>query len=176
MPSANRMNANIQRLETEMQQLVGPFISDPEEFPADERNDSASSWSLLDHLEYVFHVNLQLMVHLHALPDADQDPDRQPTFTARLILLTGFMPASIDRAMASDYVPGRIERYRDYSWLREHFSSWNDKLAGLHFLPEGWEQKVVNSNHSSLGYLRGSDWLRIMYIFTRNHRKDVQKL
>lgn len=175
MSSFRIINSNLQRLESEMQQLTGPFISDPASLPIDQRQNSGNEWSILDHLEYVFHVNLQLVVHLHALPDADKEPPRAPTLTARFVLLTGFIPTSIDRKMA-DYTPGKIDRDRDYSWLREHFSFWNDKLAGLHFLPDGWQDKVVNNQHPALGYMTGSDWLRMMFLFTRYHRKKVDKL
>jgi hypothetical protein len=173
MQSPSQSTPNLQRLESEMQELVGPFINDPDRLPRDSESRRNSQWSVLDHLEYVFHVNLQLLVHLHALPDADQTPSRSPTLWGRIVLLTGLITADIDRNMA-DYVPGELERARDYAWLREHFGFWNDKLAGLHFLPEGWQDKVVNSKHPTLGYLTGADWIRLMHLFTRYHRKKIK--
>ncbi len=173
-----KMNATVdpslQKLETEFQQLVGPYINQPVLLQQHRDHSTALDWSPLDHLEYVFHVNLQMLIHLHTLPEADPEARRSPSLRGWFVLITGYFTKRLNRQMA-DYRPGRLERERDLGWLKEHFNEWNEKLAGLHFLPRGWQDQALDHDHPALGILSGSDWLRVLYLFTRYHRRHLDK-
>jgi hypothetical protein len=169
------MDPTLQKLETEFQQLVGPYINDPMLLQQHRDRSTALEWSPLDHLEYVFHVNLQMLIHLHTLPEADPDVQRSPSLQGWFLLITGYFTKKLNRQMA-DYRPGYLERERELSWLKEHFNEWNEKLAGLHFLPRGWRDRALDHDHPALGILSGTDWLRVLYLFTRYHRRHLDNV
>jgi len=162
----------LQDLEGTMQQLVYPFLSNSAllETTPPGRN----LWSFADHLEYVFHVNQQLVMNLHTLPSQEKKPKRNPTLSGYLLLWFGYYSASIDEQMAR-YQPGRHDTKRDRNWLSGNYEFWNDKLAGLYFLPEGWQQKVLDKEHPKLGRLTGSDWMRVMTRHTKYHLGKVEQ-
>lgn len=166
-------NRELLLLEEHMQQMLTPFLKNPLFLHI--KREGPHSWSPVDHLEYIFHVNLQLLMNLHTLPAQEKELSRRPTLLARFILITGFFPQIVDRSLAP-YEPGQTDRNRNINWLHEHYDFWNDKLAGLHFLPSGWQHKVLDRRHEKLGYLTGTDWIRIMDLFTRNHQKSVNKI
>ncbi len=173
MNRPSQTNQGLQKLETEFQQLTGPYINQPQLLHDHRSITTRRGWSPIDHLEYVFHVDLQLLIHLHTLPDKKAEHRRSPSLRGWLVLLTGWFTDTIDQQMV-DYEPGNTDRDRNPTWMREHFSEWNDKLAGLHFLPPGWQDRVLEQRHNMLGRLSGSDWIRVLYLFTRFHRKMVE--
>lgn len=169
-----RFHHRLQALEDEMRSLVYPFIDHPKWLYLDPPREDM--WSVADHLEYVFHVNLQLVINLHALPDQKARPSRKPSLMGRIILLFRWLPEGTDQKLAPGYEPGNHDVTRDIQWLKEHFKFWNDKLAGMYFLSGSWPKKVLNQKHESLGYLSGYDWMRVMRLHARNHRRQVEKL
>lgn len=175
MKMNSTIDPDLQKLETEFQQMVGPYINYPLMLKQHRDHTTAIDWTPLDHLEYVFHVNLQMLIHLHTLPEADPEVRRNPSLQGWFLLITGFFTKKLNRQMA-EYEPGKLDRERELSWLKEHFNEWNEKLAGLHFLPHGWRDMVLDHDHPALGTLNGSDWLRVLYLFTRYHRRQLDSI
>ena len=176
MKSDLHTDTDIKELEDQLNRIIQPLISDKKRFFSIEETKSQHR-SLAKELWITLNGGGEVILGMHkalANPPAQKKKSHKSLQTF-LAIYTPFYRTHLIQNIDMLSAPFDAEEF-SLLWVKQAYSLWKDKLAGLYLIDANWQNSVLETPAKDLGRLKGRDWIAILNVYLKEKSVTLDKL
>lgn len=166
---------DLENIEYQLNATIQPYLTDSNlrsQITGEEPNKK-----LAEELWKTLNGGGEILLGMHESLADSPNPDlsaRTPLKTALAIhtpLFRAYVKKTIDQ-LAAPYDPEEFHLL----WLKQAYTLWKDKLAGLYMVDPDWQNKTLETPAKDLGPLKGSNWIVLLTVYVKQKSNDLKEL